>query len=478
MKEEHKSPDFQVKFNECEQRFKAIFSLTSAATKIIDHNLTIIEVNDALVDLLGYEKSEICGTKIMEYACEEFKVEWKDLQEAMWVHGKPNFKLDVCLKKKDGALVWVHITTILFTESGTRYAYTVLDDFTYLKDFEESQKRLNMSLKYSNMAIWELDLDSDKIIHTGDFARILGCSEDSDGLQKSDLVNSFIEGDDQALVLLLDAINETRQLEFSGRVVSQGTDSKWVKLQAKLNVGPNQSRVLMGTAQDISKEKKADRYKDDFISIASHELKTPVTVLSGTLQLMGRMFPKEDTRLSKLIAQANQSMRKINDLIGALLNASKMAEGQLHLKVSTFNIAQAVEECCVNIDREGKHQLIVEGDKKLEIRADFERIQQVIVNFVNNAIKYAPNARDIRVRATDEGEKIRVAVIDSGPGIDPEKSEHLFDRYYRVDAEGSQYSGLGLGLYISSEIIKKHNGEIGVYSKLGEGSEFWFTIPK
>ncbi|RZM07412.1 MAG: PAS domain S-box protein, partial [Pedobacter sp.] len=358
MEKEDKSDEFLGKFKECEQRFKAIFSRTSVATKIIDPNLTIIEVNDAFVDLMGYERSEICGTKIMEYACEEYKDAWKELQQAMWLHGKPDFKIDVCLKRKDGTLVWVHITTILFTDSGNKYAYTVLDDFTYLKDFEESQKRLNISLEYSKMAVWELDLDSGKLIHTGDLANILGLSEEGGDLQKSDLIDCFIDGGDQALAELIGSVSQTGHLEFSGRVVTSGADSKWVNLHAKLGEGPAQSKVLMGTAKDISGEKQADRYKDDFISIASHELKTPVTVLSGTLQLMERIYPRENPRLSKLIDQANQSMKKINELIGDLLNASKMNEGQLHLQMRNFNISQAVEECCSHIDREGKHRII------------------------------------------------------------------------------------------------------------------------
>jgi two-component system CheB/CheR fusion protein len=478
MENEDKSSGLQAKFNECDQRFKAIFSLTSAATKIIDHNLTIIEVNEALVDLLGYSKSELCGSKIMQFACEEYKAAWKDLQVAMWHHGKPFFKIDVCLKKKNGSVAWVHITTILFTESSEKYAYTVLDDFTYLKDYEESQKRLNMSLENSKMAVWELDLDTGGLIHSVGLHKILGLNKKLDDLGKSDLISSFIDEDSKAFKIILESIEQGTHLNFSGRISTSSGEMKWVNLQGKIGEGHLQKRVLLGTAQDISKEKISERYKDDFISIASHELKTPITVLSGTLQLMDRVDKGDIPRLSKLIDQANQSMSKVNVLIGDLLNASKMAEGQLHLHMSNFNISQAVEECCSHIDRAGKYRLIVEGDVALNIHADNDRIQQVIVNFVNNAIKYAPDGKDIRIRAKDEGNRLRISVIDSGPGINAEKSQHLFDRYYRVDSEGSQYSGLGLGLYISSEIIKKHKGEIGVNSKPGIGSEFWFTLPK
>jgi PAS domain S-box-containing protein len=475
---ENRSLDFKARFNECEQRFKAVFSLTSAATKIIDHDLTIIEVNDALIDLLGYPSDEICGSKIMEFACEEYKGAWMELQEAMWKHGKPFFKIDVCLKKKDGALVWVHVTTIMFTESGEKFAYSVLDDFTFMKEYEESQKRLEMSLKYSKMAVWELDMVSGTIIHSGGLPRILGIDRDGQGLKRSDITSSFIPEDAQDLSLILEGLDNGSPLDFKGRVLLASGQIKWVRLQGKVGLAPSNRKVILGTAQDISKEKLTDRYKDDFISIASHELKTPITVLSGTLQLMDRARPAGDLRLSNLIDQANKSMRKVNALIGDLLNASKMTEGQLHLNMSNFNISQAVDECCAHIDREGKHRILVEGDALINIHADSDRIQQVIVNFVNNAIKYAPEGKDIRIRAVDEGANIRISVIDSGPGIDAEKAEHLFDRYYRVDSEGSQYSGLGLGLYISSEIIKKHKGEIGVTSKIGDGSEFWFTLPK
>ncbi len=101
----------------------------------------------------------------------------------------------------------------------------------------------------------------------------------------------------------------------------------------------------------------------------------------------------------------------------------------------------------------------------------------MLVNFINNAIKYAPNSPAIAVSLTKVEGFAKVTVTDQGPGISPSKLPHLFDRYYRVDDGGAQYSGLGLGLYICAEIIKKHKGQIGATSDLGKGSTFWFTLP-
>src|ERR1044072_1756844 len=135
--------DFQHKFAECNERFEAIFGLSSAASKIIDSNLTILRVNKALTELMGYSREELVGTKILDYACEEDKKHWHDLQDAMWHKGKPNFQLDACIIKKDGSLAWVHITTIEFKENKVSYAYTILDDFTAWKQLQQSEQRLS-----------------------------------------------------------------------------------------------------------------------------------------------------------------------------------------------------------------------------------------------------------------------------------------------------------------------------------------------
>ena len=237
-------------------------------------------------------------------------------------------------------------------------------------------------------------------------------------------------------------------------------------------------QLWVGTATDIHELKLLQQQKDDFISIASHELKTPLTSLKASMQLLNRMKDSPSaTMLPNLILQANKSLDKVSTLIHDLLNASKVNKGQLHINKKLFIVSKIMDDCYHHIRAEGIYTIKVAGDLDVEVFADPLRIEQVLVNFVNNALKYAPGSKEILIHIEQANDMAKISVMDKGPGISPEKLPHLFDRYYRVDSYGSQYSGLGLGLYISSEIIKRHNGQIGVDSELGKGSTFWFTLP-
>lgn len=239
-----------------------------------------------------------------------------------------------------------------------------------------------------------------------------------------------------------------------------------------------QMQLWVGTATDIQELRLLQQQKDDFISIASHELKTPLTSLKASLQLLDRIKDNPTAAmLPKLIVQANKSLDKVNTLIEDLLNASKANEGQLHISPKLFVLSKVIDECCQHVRTEGVYKITTKGDMNVEVYADATRIDQVVINFVNNAIKYAPESNEIRISIETINNMVKVSVIDKGPGIPPEKLRYLFDRYYRVDNSGSRYGGLGLGLYICTEIIKQHHGQIGVDSVLGKGSTFWFTLP-
>jgi len=219
--------------------------------------------------------------------------------------------------------------------------------------------------------------------------------------------------------------------------------------------------------------------KDEFLSIASHELKTPITSAKVNLQLLEMMVEKDSSLQAILpfVKKAGIQIDKLTGLIHDLLDVTKIQAGKLDLFKTDFNLADLVRECTEQALSIGnKHTIHVEGPAELTVLADRNRIEQVISNFLTNAIKYSPDSTrvDVLLEKTGDG-SVKVSVTDYGIGIPDDKIGLIFDRFFRV--EDTRYiSGVGLGLFISSEIIKRHGGEIGVTSVLGSGSTFWFTL--
>jgi PAS domain S-box-containing protein len=257
---------------------------------------------------------------------------------------------------------------------------------------------------------------------------------------------------------------------------------RWLRVTGKLYQDEeNKTSFLAGTVLDITDRKESEQRKDEFISVASHELKTPLTSLNAGFQLLERHFKAEPSlseKLREIFRSTKANLRKINLLVDDLLNVTKIENGQLQLTKKWFTIADLVAECCDHVRLEGKHDLQIQGDRDVEVLADQQKIDQVVVNFVNNAVKYAPDSKVIIINIENLPDHVKLSVTDFGIGIDQDKVKQIFNRFYQIDQNRQHFSGLGLGLYISSEIIKHHGGEIGVESEPGQGSTFWFTLPK
>lgn len=236
--------------------------------------------------------------------------------------------------------------------------------------------------------------------------------------------------------------------------------------------------LWVGTGTDIHDLKMGQEQKDEFISIASHELKTPITTLKASFDLLDSFKNSGlPTDLSKeLLTHCKRSVNRITLLIDELLDASKYNHGQVKMNKRQCVLSKLINDCCQHVRVEGKYNLKTQGDMNLEVNVDENRIEQVLMNFVNNSIKYAPESVDIVLNIEKLKDMAKVSVTDKGKGISKEVIPHLFERYYRANNERSN-SGLGLGLYICSEIIKKHDGQIGVISEIDKGSTFWFTLP-
>jgi len=272
-----------------------------------------------------------------------------------------------------------------------------------------------------------------------------------------------------------------------------GADNKSIPVLLSLtNLNLDDGTALSIICTDISAQKEAQRKsadiesqrklmdkKDEFISVASHELKTPLTSLKAYLQLMSK-FDKGDIplQIKTFIGKAESSINKLQNLVNDLLDVSKIQAGKLHFDLNPLSINRLLSACAENssymfpeytIEFKSKEDYTVNGSP--------ERLEQVLMNMINNAVKYSPFSKKIILSVKQDGLNVQIAVQDFGIGLSIEQQEKIFERFYRVDDMNFQASGLGMGLFISREIIKNHNGKMSVTSKINEGSTFYVTLP-
>ncbi|MEO6977083.1 MAG: HAMP domain-containing sensor histidine kinase, partial [Mucilaginibacter sp.] len=205
---------------------------------------------------------------------------------------------------------------------------------------------------------------------------------------------------------------------------------------------------------------------------------TPLTSLKGYLQLMSS-YKRGDlpTAVKQYIEKANTSLNKLQRLINDLLDVSKIQAGKLEYAFTKFNITTLVKECVENAQHiHPDSNFIIRDGKDYTVNANPERLEQVVMNLINNAVKYSPQNKDVIIQITAHDDCVRVAITDFGIGLSAGQQERIFERFYRVEDKKYTTSGLGMGLYISAEIISYHNGNIGVESEAGKGSTFYFEL--
>ncbi|HEX6796228.1 MAG TPA: PAS domain S-box protein [Ktedonobacterales bacterium] len=246
--------------------------------------------------------------------------------------------------------------------------------------------------------------------------------------------------------------------------------------------GNDKITVWIGSSTDIDEQKQLEERKNAFISMASHELKTPVTSLTGFTQILQRRLKGEagaDPQTLRFLERMDAQLKKLTGLIGDLLDVSKIQTGALPYRKAAFDLDELVRETVENVQAaSATHRLRVRGATHARIYGDRDRVGQVVVNLLTNAIKYSPQADSVVVRLDADGERVHIAVRDFGIGIAKGDHERIFERLYQVADNGrSTYPGLGIGLYIARTIVEQHDGRIWLESRRGAGSTFYVTLP-
>ncbi|QEM10289.1 ATP-binding protein [Mucilaginibacter rubeus] len=284
----------------------------------------------------------------------------------------------------------------------------------------------------------------------------------------------------RTLDVYLDSLKTGKVFELENRYLRWDNTYRW-HLNRAVPLRDDTGEILfwVGTATDIEEQKKQLDLKDEFIGVASHELKTPLTSLKGYLQLIS-VYKREEVppMIKQYVEKASGALNKLQRLVNDLLDVSKIHAGRLEYVMAEVNLSELISLTLENaVHLYPEFEFINLSKSEFFIEGNAGRLEQVLVNLINNSVKYSTDNKKIIIKTEQNNKKVRVSVTDFGIGMSAEQIDHIFERFYRVEDKKFMASGLGMGLYISAEIINNHKGSIGVVSELGEGATFYFELP-
>lgn len=449
----------------------------SAGIHSVDASGTIIYANKAEMELLGYSKEEYLGRNIFEFHADKAAITniFDLLHQNHTVNDHP-----AKLLCKDGSTRDVLINSSAHFENG-HFAYTRCFTRDITEHTQAKKALLESDAEFQFMAdsmpqqVWTAR-------HDGTLDYVNKRVADNFGVTTEKVLGegwiTFIHPED-----LDDCIKKWKHSLLTGelyevefRLHIEGEEYRWHLARAVPLIRDGQIVKWYGTNTDIDSHKKADQKKDEFISIASHELKTPLTNIKAFIQLAEKSVGSP--KVPDFLKKAQHHVMNLERLISDLLDTSKINAGKMSYNFAELNFADVLKECITNFSQQSpSHKIILESNADVIYNGDKFRIEQVIDNFLSNAAKYSPEADKITVKSVIQDANIIVSVQDYGIGIEPEHLTKLFDRFYRIDSTAMKYQGLGLGLYISSEIVKGHGGTFWIESEPQQGSTFYFSLP-
>lgn len=348
------------------------------------------------------------------------------------------------------------------------------------RSVRRSAERFKAMIENSTDAIAVLDRDG-KILYASPAAeRVTGFTPKE--LKSSDIKTRLSEEDAAQVKGVYRDILKTENKTKTTLHRFLNKNDEWIWIENTLTNLLHHSSVkgIVSNFRNVTETLFLEKQKDDFIGIATHELKTPVTSIKAYAQILLSRFKKDGNEsAATLVEKMDGQLNKLIGLIGDLLDVTRIEGDRLPLNEGLYKFNDLVKETVEELQRTtDSHKIILNIGNNVEVYGDRDRIGQVLNNLITNAIKYSPSSGDIKVSTTADSSIITVCVADKGVGIPAEKQGKVFERFFRVSGpESHTFPGLGLGLYISHEIIKRQGGKIWVESEENKGSTFCFSLP-
>ncbi len=493
-----------------DQTYRVFIEKMKEGAVTLDKNEIILYSNSQFASMMNVPLTEVIGMHFSNFVPADFKVYFKELIKKGW---KSDSKGEIHLKKRNnGTTPFILSVTSLELDEGKALSI-ILTDLTSQKETEKQLKLQNEQLEEARLHANKMNEELEDIVKMrtrdlflsrehfkflADNIPVIVWTTGADGTadyfnkQWYEYTGLTIEESkapgpqrivhpndlDATLQAWSHAKKNKCSFQFEYRLKrAHDGQFRWHLGKAEPFMDESGNVVTwFGTLTDIEDQKRELEKKDEFMGMASHELRTPLSSLKGYVQLIQRQNNLSNP-VNQYVTKANESINKLQHLINNLLDVSKIQAGKLKFTTGVINLADLVNSCIEDCNHMYKgYRIETNVDPDLPVTGNPERLEQVLMNLVSNAVKYSHDKKEIFVCCKRKDNNAVVSVTDLGIGLSEENQEKVFERFFRVETD-QFLPGLGIGLYISSQIIKEHNGKIGVKSKLNQGATFSFSLP-
>lgn len=439
-------------------------------------------------------------TRILEQVVDRVKDPEQFLQRIEEIYSKLNEVSFDIVEFTDGRILERESMPLIRENkpSGRVWSLKDITDIVHAReDLVSLKERLRLGLNYANIGIWDWNISTGQLVWTERIAPLFGYPAGELETTFDNFLNAIYPEDRQAVIDAVNAaIEKDEHYEIEHRVVWPDGTVRWLlERGAVVRDADGTALQMLGTVQDIDAHKRAELAlvaareeaeranlaKSEFLSQMSHELRTPMNSVLGFAQLMqysGDLSSEHAASVHEIIRAGEHLLQLINQV----LDLSRVESGNVALSIESVALCPVVEECVAMVASIASRRGIEIDHSACSgayIHADRVRLKQVVLNLLSNAVKYNRELGrvSVDVQIPEDGERARIFISDTGPGISREQIERLFEPFDRLDADASDIEGTGIGLTLTRRLVEMMGGTIGVHSEPGKGSSFWIELP-